>query len=230
MSVEEDIYNGRDPRDIPTYTIPDTAHLIGVSETTLKYWVKTRPVIRKPDPRSPLLSFTNVIETYVLATLRWKHEISLRRIRPAIDYVRERFKKEHPLAEQDFETDGTDLFVRHLDEIINASRQGQIALPDIIEVYLKRVEWDANGRPDRYFPLVRQMAGADPDEISDAPKIVMVDPRVSFGKPALYGSGIPTAVIASRFKAGDSIHDLSMDLDRDVAEIEEAIRYESRAA
>jgi uncharacterized protein (DUF433 family) len=226
----QDLYRGRDPRDIPTYTLPDAAHLTGVAATTLLYWIKTRPVVRRPDPASPLLTFTTVIELYVLATLRRKHGISLRRIRPAIDYVREHLRKDHPLAEQPFETDGSDLFIRHLDLIINASRQGQIVIPELIEVYLQRVEWDQSGRPYRYFPLVQQRNGSDLQEIADAPRIVMVDPRISFGKPALFGSGIPTAVIAGRFRAGDSIRELALDLDRDITEIEEAIRYESRVA
>ncbi len=54
----------------------------------------------------------------------------------------------------------------------------------------------------------------------------MIDPEVQFGRPVLAGTGIPTLVIANRYKAGESITDLARDYDRPEAEIEEAIRYE----
>jgi uncharacterized protein (DUF433 family) len=44
--------------------------------------------------------------------------------------------------------------------------------------------------------------------------------------PALTGTGIPTLVIADRYKAGESIADLARDYDRPEDQIEEAIRCE----
>jgi uncharacterized protein (DUF433 family) len=49
---------------------------------------------------------------------------------------------------------------------------------------------------------------------------------VSFGRPVLAGTGIPTAVIAERYKAGESMDDLADDYGRRRLEIEEAIRCE----
>ncbi len=58
----------------------------------------------------------------------------------------------------------------------------------------------------------------------------MIDPRVQYGRPVLAGSGIPTAVIAERYKAGESIDALAADYGRDTGDIEEAIRCELRLA
>ena len=58
---------------------------------------------------------------------------------------------------------------------------------------------------------------------------MVIDPRVSSGRPVLVGSGIPTAVIAERYKAGESIDQLADDYGRerlDIEDIEEAIRCE----
>ena len=55
---------------------------------------------------------------------------------------------------------------------------------------------------------------------------VVIDPYVSFGRPVLVGTGIPTAVIAARYKAGESVDDLADDYGRSREEIEEAIRCE----
>ena len=60
----------------------------------------------------------------------------------------------------------------------------------------------------------------------DEPRIVMVDPEIQFGRPVLTGTGIPTLVIADRYKAGESIKDLARDYNRAEEEIEEAIRCE----
>jgi uncharacterized protein (DUF433 family) len=55
---------------------------------------------------------------------------------------------------------------------------------------------------------------------------VVIDPRVQFGRPVLVGTGIPTEVIADRFKAGEALDDLARDYGRTPDEIQEAIRAE----
>jgi uncharacterized protein (DUF433 family) len=54
----------------------------------------------------------------------------------------------------------------------------------------------------------------------------VIDPRISFGRPVLAGTGIPTAVIAERYKAGESMDDLADDYGCQRFEIEEAVRCE----
>jgi len=63
--------------------------------------------------------------------------------------------------------------------------------------------------------------------LDDAPRLIAIDPTISFGRPVIAGSSIPTAVLHERWKAGDSIQELAEDYHRPVAEIEEAIRYEA---
>ena len=53
-----------------------------------------------------------------------------------------------------------------------------------------------------------------------------MDPRVQFGRPCLLGTGVPTDVIAERYKAGESIESLVEDYGQAREHIEEAIRYE----
>ena len=59
-----------------------------------------------------------------------------------------------------------------------------------------------------------------------APRVVVVDPRIAFGRPVLVGTRIPTEVIYQRFEAGESIEQLADDYGRTPSEIEEAIRCE----
>ena len=90
---------------------------------------------------------------------------------------------------------------------------------EILEKYLKRVERDSKGVALRLYPFTRKRT---PNE----PKCVVIDPFVSFGKPVLAGTGIPTSIVAERYKAGESVSQLSADYDRSGLDIEEAIRCE----
>ena len=49
---------------------------------------------------------------------------------------------------------------------------------------------------------------------------------IAFGRPVLVGKGVPTAVLADRFKAGDTLADMAQDYDTSTQAIEEAIRCE----
>jgi uncharacterized protein (DUF433 family) len=60
--------------------------------------------------------------------------------------------------------------------------------------------------------------------------LVIIDPRYSFGKPALQNAGVATAVIAERYKAGDSIDQLARDYGCTSLEIEEGLRCELSVA
>lgn len=178
-----------------------------------------RPVIAVPNSKRRSLSFINLVEVHVLDALRRDHHVPLDKIRVALDYLQKHFGSKHPLAEERFATDGLDLFVQKYGQLINASRAGQLGMKEILETYLKRVERDAQGVALRLYPFTRKRT---PNE----PKSVVIDPFVSFGKPVLAGTGIPTSIVAERYKAGESVNQLSSDYGRSDLDIEEAIRCE----
>ncbi len=221
----------RDPRELAAYGISEAAHYLRVPQTTLRSWVLGqhyhtqagrqffKPIIILPDHESHLLSFVNLVEAHILDAIRREHNISLQKVRRALDYVTRHFQSQHALAEQQFETDGLDLFVQKYGQLINLSQTGQLAIRSLLEAHLRRIERDTSGLPVRLFPFTRKR---QPDE----PRVVVIDPYVSFGRPSLVGTGIATAVIAERYKAGESIDELAGDYGRDRLEIEEAIRCE----
>jgi len=57
-----------------------------------------------------------------------------------------------------------------------------------------------------------------------------MDPRVELGRPVLKVSAVPTAVIADRYKAGESIADLAEDYGEEPLNIAEAVRCELQPA
>ena len=116
-----------------------------------------------------------------------------------------------------------DLFISKFSQLINISQEGQLAMHEILQAHLQRIERDLHGLPIRLYPFTRKRDLAKPLE---EPRAVVIDPHVSFGRPVLAGTGIPTAVIAERYKAGESVDDLADDYGRKRLEIEEAIRCE----
>ncbi len=161
----------------------------------------------------------NLVEAHVLDAIRREHEIPLQKVRRALNYVRREFPSRHPLADQRFQTDSLNLFVEKYGQLINASQEGQLAIRELLQAHLRRIEWDEAGLAVRLFPFTRKRQ-------LEEPRVIVIDPLISFGRPVLVGTGIPTAVIAERYKAGESMDELAKDYDRERVEIEEAIRCE----
>lgn len=230
-----DIYGGQAPQDMPAYRLSDAAKYLDIAPPTLRSWIKGyyypvkggrkffKPVFSLPDPDLPLLSYTNLVEAFVLSSLRRKHCIDLYKIRKAIASLKRTFASPHPLAEHRFETNGVDIFVEQYGDLINVGLDDQLAMRQVLQEYLMRVEHDPSGKAARLYPFIRLNGTAQP-------KHVVINPYVSFGKPVIAGTGLPTRVVAERFKAGDTIPQLASDYGRKEEEIDDAIRYELRVA
>ena len=221
-----------DPREVASYSVMEAAHYLRIPRTTLRDWVSGRkyrsnkglhfskPIIQVPDPKKKVLSFMNLVEIHVLDAIRRKHEIPLEKVRTALNYLSKQFPSRHPLADQEFDTDGLNLFIKKFSQLINISQEGQLAIQEVLQAHLHRIERDLKGIPVRLYPFTRKR------DLQDEPRAVVIDPHVSFGRPVIVGTGIPTAVIAERYKAGESVDDLADDYGRRRLEIEEAIRCE----
>ncbi|HZO93308.1 MAG TPA: DUF433 domain-containing protein [Candidatus Baltobacteraceae bacterium] len=187
--------------------------------TTLRIWVygtgDFRSVLELPT--RGYLSFVNLTEAFVLHAMRRRYTIPMPRVRKAIEYVERDLRVAHPLAFQRFSTDKIDLFVETAIGHVNVSRGGQTTM-DELHADLERIEWNDELRPVALFPLVR--------EHGDARRIRM-SPFVAFGKPVIAGTGIPTAIVAQRFSAGESVEALSLDYHVPAEDIEEAVRAET---
>jgi uncharacterized protein (DUF433 family) len=166
------------------------------------------------------LNFLELLEAYTIQTLRSRHRLPMRKIKQAIAYLKATGET-YPLARHDlgFETDGVNLFVDRMGLLVSASERGQLAWRDVLQVFLQRVDYDAEGLALRFYPFTR-------DFRTDGPKSIVIDPAVCFGRPSIAGRGIATAMVASRYKAGESVAELAGDYDCAAELIEEAIRAE----
>lgn len=239
----DDLYKGHQVLEMPLYGLSEAARYLQIPENTLRAWVagrayplraggtrRSEPIIQLPVAGDVRLSFNNLTEAHVLDALRRQYNVELPQIRRAVTYLREHFRTRHPLVHHQMLTDGKHLFVEAagLKDVINASRHGQLAMRDLIGLHLQRVEWDQHGFVARLYPFTRSRR--TPAEEITEPRVVTMDPRIEFGRPILKASAVPTAVIADRYKAGESVADLAEDYGEDPLNIEEAIRCELQPA
>ena len=111
----------------------------------------------------------------------------------------------------------------NMGKLINISQGGQMAMRIIIGAALRRIERDLQGVPIKLYPFTRTA-------MEDAPAMIVINPRISAGRPIIAGTGLTTQVIAERCKAGESVSQLAKDYEREEAEIEEALRCELKLA
>ena len=139
--TERDPYRGRDPRQIPAYTLFDAARYLHVPARTIQNWAcgypyatkargrqRTQPLIEAEGGGAHDFSFFNLVELHVLAALRREHGVHMLNIRRAIDYLKKQLESPRPLINEEMVTDGTDIFVSKLGSLINASKHGQLAM------------------------------------------------------------------------------------------------------
>jgi len=225
-----DLYGGKDPRTVPRYAVGEAALYLRLPRATLKTWVHGRvdqngreaePVIKLP-ASSGLLSFQNLVEAHVLGAIRRQHGVSLQRVRKALRFVRRKIQQPHPLITVEFQTDGVDLFVKELGRLINASGAGQTEIDEAIRKSLARIDRDEEGVASRLFPFVRGTEGE--------PKVILMDPKLSFGKPVIVETGIPVSVIVGRYRAGEDPNEIARDYSIPTDHVNDAIRTAIPAA
>lgn len=227
-----DPYAGFDPLDVPAYSIALAAYYVRMSAETLKTWVfgrdsgkqhgqRSPPLIDIPDLDRGELSFWNLVEAWMLCTMRISH--SMFEVRNAIRYVSEHLKVPRPLAHRSWKSDGMRLFVEYKGKHLQTSRgRGGQMVQDWYAAHLKRIRWDASDMAEWLFPFTRPDGG-----IVDPPTIVAITPRIAFGQPIIERAGVPTEAVFDRWRGGDDREHLAKDYGITAEEVDEALRWET---
>ena len=218
------------PLEVPNYTVEEASRYLLVPVSTVKYWTigeaGAAPLTTVYSRRPILLSFKNLVEVYVLETLRSVHDVGLPRIRRSIQELRIEKASKYPLADYQLATRGGRIYLDDGDELVNLTSGGQHAFKPILDPFLRRVD-RKKGIAERLFPFTSREHQKHPDK---APRVVVIDPNVAFGMPVLVGSRISTAFLMSRKKGGASVSQLASDYGRPETEIEEALSLEAEKA
>lgn len=229
--------------DVPLYSITDAARHIDVSRSTFDSWARgyarrskdRTPVTGAPVitllptvDRGPSVPFIGLAEGFVLAAFR-QAGVPLQRIRPAITRLQERLGIEHVLASRSLYTDGAEVLYDFAESTgdtpegksarqLVVARNDQLVFREVVDSYLRRIEF-ATDDWARAIHLP-QYGTAD----------VLVDPQRSFGIPIFARGGVRVEVVLNRFKAGESIEELSEDFGVPTDELLDALRVHTAAA
>src|SRR5690348_10746163 len=103
------------PLEVPNYTMEEASRYLHVPVSTLRHWVigedDAAPLTTVFRRKPLLLSFNNLVECYVLESLRNVHEIGLRTIRQDIEDLRQYKPAKYPLAEYQLNTRGRSIYL-----------------------------------------------------------------------------------------------------------------------
>lgn len=222
-----------DALNTPAYPIGEAARYLRVSPATLRSWFIGRPYptsrgvsqfrpLIVPSQREPAaLSFSNLIEAHVLRALRTEHGVPLAAVRQALDYAEKQLKIEHLLLREELRASGGELFLERFGELVNLSASGQLAVREIFDAHLSRVEWGDLKAATRLYPFVLS-------ELADA-KPIVIDPTIAFGRPVIDRAFVATRSIVERIDAGENIGDIAADYEVSVDAVKEAVVFERAA-
>ena len=223
-----------------SYSVTRAARLAGTSSQNVRRWLRgydykgrhMEPVFARPESEAhgPLaLSFLELAEIIVVARLRDAvRGITLQRVRDAHEYASSAWGLEYPFASQRFKTLGGHVIheFESTEEgppssaiaISTGGREAQWVLPALVEQALELFDFDDEEHlASRWYPAGRDVR-------------LIVDPRFGGGRMTITGRGVTVETIADRFQGGEDPEFIAEDLDVDVRDVIEAIRYSSPAA
>ncbi|MDG4790736.1 DUF433 domain-containing protein [Micromonospora sp. WMMD1102] len=174
--------------------------------------IRARPVVTylsPPHPSDPSVPFIGLAEAMFLSALR-KAGVPLQQIRPALTLVQERLGVAHALASRRLYAAGAQLLweVSEEGELDSGARRALIVLRDgqyvfreVIERYLKRIEYANDGYAHRVRLPAYEVAR------------VVADPEINFGHPFFVATGAPIQAVLARIRAGEPLAEVADDFD-----------------
>jgi len=199
---------------LPTYQIGEAANYAQVAPQTVAAWHRLEAALLKQRDQRSALSYMQLIEVAVVAAFR-KAGVPMNRIRTARAWAANELKSEHPFAEYKFKENAKHLYLdsQQIDvgnnTVVQADTGGQLEWQSVIG-RLKEFEYED------HLALRWHVAGEG--------KPIIIDPRISFGAPAV--RGIPTWILRGRFDAGESDSDIADDFGIAREEVREALKFE----
>ncbi len=210
------------------YSIRQVDRLLGLTSGTARRWIEgyTRggrsypPIVRPEATGENVVTWGEFVETRVLSEYR-DSGVTLHRMRPAIDKLRERFDSRYPLA---YALPFLDVHGRELVE----KTQQEVHLDRPLQLVVVRNDQLVLAKPADHFVQSVEFGGDQgiAERIYPAPDLrqVVMDPLRQFGEPVV--RSVPTEIIAEQIRAGDppdmiaELYELTPD------QVQAAIRYE----
>jgi len=207
---------------LPAYTYAEAGRYAQTSPANVRRWFRNpsrRGAVLSPLPDAGL-SYIQLVEVRFVATMRGK-DIKLDELRRARAYVRRVLRMEHPFAHVRFKSLGINLLLESLADfegmdgdamVLAPGLGGQLGMRQILERVITELDYD-HEIAVRWYPRGREQP-------------IVIDPRMSFGRPTVVGTGIPTTVLYHRYHAGDSKDFLADDFRLSPEQVDAGIKFE----
>jgi uncharacterized protein (DUF433 family) len=162
------------------------------------------------------VTFHVLVELHAMMQLR-DIGLSATRILKAREQMIRDLDTAHPFAWKKLLTDGKTLWYEYMEEVVKADGKQQLAMQKILEPFVQKVDFDANDLAARYWPQGKESS-------------IVVDPHHQFGQPVISKTNVGAQTIYDMHQSGESVHTLSILYDLTKKEVDDAIRFYSKAA
>lgn len=225
---------GQEISTLPTYTIPEAAAFLAISQRTLFDWYDgPTPVLKASGQYKQgfsLLSFRDLEEAYKVHLLRSRDRLSLQYLRKAMTEARETYGTEHPLIDRAhdlavfFDKKQNKLVMsfpgrgrRPRRSVALASPETAAYIPEVVKTWGKRIVTDRRGQtqiyPWRFFK----------NDQSSRP--VSLDPEVMSGRLVVTGTRIPVSILRKRQLSGEAPERIAQDYRIDADLVKKALMH-----
>lgn len=217
------------------YTLPDAAHILHVPAFKLRRWLDTEAPVPhaegvlaetatfygiskvgiRGEAHQKHVDFLTLIELFTIYQLR-EAGVSFPEIRVVRSELQEEFSTEHPFALKGLLSDGRKI-AREINQrdLLLLNAQGQRGFSAVLEDFFKRIDFEESSKlASRYHPCGRESA-------------VVVDPRISFGRPVLEGTAIATETLLSLYKGGETPELIAEQFEIGEAAVQDALNFEN---
>jgi DNA-binding transcriptional MerR regulator len=142
------------------FRAPQVCKIVGITYRQLDYWARTDLIVpslqtAQGSGSQRLYSFQDVVQLRVVKRLL-DAGMSLKKIRTAMDLLRDQLRSENPLTDVTLLSDGTTIFAAHsADEVVDVFRRGQ----GVFGIAVGPVQAELEGEIHRLYPEERENAG-----------------------------------------------------------------------
>ena len=223
------------------YSATTVGGLVGLSAGRVRRWLQgyeytysvgqvgemrtghKEPVIRRTEAAvSIYASFLDLIDLLFVKRFL-EHGLSLQKVRRALREA-EVLLGDYHFARRSFFTDGNNIYLHvrdkaNADALLELMSGGQWVIAPIIKQLAHQIDFDEpTGFAERWYPLGQG-------------GLVVLDPRISFGRPTLVGRGITTLNVYDFFLGeGEKVEPVCSWMNLKRQEVEAAVTFERQLA
>lgn len=210
---------GERARTVPLYTIAEAASIVGLPPNTLRNWThgyaysttwkgqqESGPLVTSHGQGHGLsIPFNGLAEAFVITRLR-EAGVPMRRIRPAVEKLRDEFGIEYALLSDRLKTNGATVLFEYVVDVDH----DHPAATSLAEVTTKQMAFE--GKMAESLRVVSYRGHyARSFRLPQFEVPVVVDPEVNAGRPTLAEYWVRLEDVRSRVAAGEQVDSVADD-------------------